>query len=465
MKRLLKKLLFICLNLGIICCILLSPIQVHAASFYYPPDKDGKLVIVLDPGHGGSNSGAMPEGFVEKEMNLKVAKAMAAELRKYEGVTVYLTREDNQVDVSIQERADFASSVQADFLFCLHFNMSESHSWYGAEAWISAFGDENRQGYGFSQVWVKEMETLGLFNRGIKTRLGEEKTDYYGIIRFCEEYGIPTALMEHCFMDHENDAGHFETDEALVALGKSDATAVAKFFGLKSTELGVDYSDNPYIGIAPVAGNYCIEDTTEPDFCMIEKGEADYANSSMGIKVTACDYDSPLLYYAYSVDGGENYTPYLPWPEADMIKGTYQDTFVLDIPVVPGTSPIVKFRTVNQYGYMLESETLQGLPVFPIDYEPPMADSETGAGQNTDGSDANSEDTEKNSLIPEIPDAEDSMKNPNEGKVDVDVSEESDYSNFLTICFIVAASVFFIILMLNLIFTLKKTQKRHSKKK
>ena len=89
--------------------------------FYYPNDKDGKLVIVIDPGHGGENLGADYNGFLEKEMNMIVANAMYDELSKYDGISVYMTHTSADTDMTIQKRADFAASVQADFLFCLHF--------------------------------------------------------------------------------------------------------------------------------------------------------------------------------------------------------------------------------------------------------------------------------------------------------------------------------------------------------
>lgn len=79
-----------------------------AEGFYYPPDTDGELVVVIDPGHGGSNLGADYNGFLEKEMNLTVAEAMAEELREYEGITVYLTHEDLDTDIRIKDRAAFA---------------------------------------------------------------------------------------------------------------------------------------------------------------------------------------------------------------------------------------------------------------------------------------------------------------------------------------------------------------------
>lgn len=100
------------------------------------PETDS-LVIVLDPGHGGDEEGGLYENFIEKDMNLILANAMKEELEKYEGVTVYLTRTGDQ-KLSLAERSAFAKSVNADFMFCLHFNLSREHTLFGAECWVSA---------------------------------------------------------------------------------------------------------------------------------------------------------------------------------------------------------------------------------------------------------------------------------------------------------------------------------------
>ena len=50
------------------------------------------IVIVIDPGHGGTNMGARHNGVIEKEATMQVAVAMKEELEKYDGVVVYLTR-------------------------------------------------------------------------------------------------------------------------------------------------------------------------------------------------------------------------------------------------------------------------------------------------------------------------------------------------------------------------------------
>ena len=87
------------------------------------------VIVIIDPGHGGENLGAQWNGRQEKDITLVVAKAMKQELQKYVGITVYMTREDD-ADLTLQERADFAEKKNADFLYSLHFNMSEYHTLY-----------------------------------------------------------------------------------------------------------------------------------------------------------------------------------------------------------------------------------------------------------------------------------------------------------------------------------------------
>ncbi|MDE6952061.1 MAG: N-acetylmuramoyl-L-alanine amidase, partial [Lachnospiraceae bacterium] len=112
--------------------------------------------IAIDPGHGGENLGAQYKGYTEKYMTMVVAKAMMEELQKYEGVEVFLTRTED-TELSLQQRADYAKEVEADFLFCLHFNMSEYHTLYGTEVWVSAFGNCYAEGKSFGELCLNEL--------------------------------------------------------------------------------------------------------------------------------------------------------------------------------------------------------------------------------------------------------------------------------------------------------------------
>lgn len=306
--------------------------------------------IVIDPGHGGENLGAEYGGYTEKYMTKVVADAMAEELKKYEDVEVYLTRTED-TELSLQQRADYAKKMDADFLFCLHFNMSEGHTLYGTEVWISAFGKCYAEGKSFGELCLNELCTLDLYNRGVKTRLNKDGIDYYGIIQHCEEYGIPAAIIEHCHVDNREDKGRYETTEAMKKLGVLDATAVAKYYGLYSPELGVDYRkfEKPKV---EVPSTVMKPDDTEPVnvslTCLRTKAETGEVN----ILLTGEDAESGLLYYDYSLNGGTTYSALQRW-EAD--GGELECT--LKVPVDQDIA--LKCRVYNGYDLDAETETVE----------------------------------------------------------------------------------------------------------
>ncbi|MDE5803953.1 MAG: N-acetylmuramoyl-L-alanine amidase [Lachnospiraceae bacterium] len=418
-----------------------------ADSFRYPLDTDGELVIVIDPGHGGKNLGADYNGFLEKEMNMTVANAMYEELTKYEGITVYMTHTSTDTDMSIQERADFAASVNADFLFCLHFNMSPDNKLFGSEVWVSAFGDENREGYRFGYVQMETMKDMGLFLRGVKTRFNERGSDYYGILRFCEEYNIPAALIEHCHIDHDTDVGFCDSEEDLIAFGVADATSVAKYFGLRSEILGVDYSSYDNMPAVNAGEVYVQADTTDPDICVIEEAYIDLDRQIIGVTVTAQDYDSPMLYYSYSIDGGITYTPYLAWPETDIMAGYSPDTFTFEIPVPDSVSPAIIVRGINQYDRYSASNLLSGFPVFvstPEEIFNPEDD------MLTEEASVSGQDVSENSPAAGFTRPE--PKAPRE--------TDTSFLDFLKLCLLAAGVLFVAMLITNLMIAKKRRQKR-----
>lgn len=305
------------------------------------------VVVVLDPGHGGKNLGAEYGEYTEKEMTMAVAKAMKEELEKYEGIEVYLTH-DKDKDMSLEERAEFAKDLNADFLFCLHFNMSEEHDKFGAEVWVSAFGDKYRKGYTFASVEMELLEQKGLYSRGIKTRLNDKGEDYYGILRHATAMDVPAALIEHCHLDQENDQDFYGSGDKLKQFGILDATAAAKYFGLRSKTLGVDYSSYKNVEI-PEPPMPVKPDTSEPDICILEVEEVDGQTGEVAMKVSAADYDSYILYYSYSYDGGGTFSDLQKWEprSADNL------TFVMKVP-----SGILPEAAVNVYnGYDLVTES------------------------------------------------------------------------------------------------------------
>ena len=273
------------------------------------------IQLVIDPGHGGDNHGAEYHDYMEKDITIQVGLAMAEELEKYDNIDVYLTRESDK-EIGLAKRCEFAKDNNADFYISLHFNASEAHTLYGMETWVSAFGECYAKGASFAKVWLNEMSDTTLHNRGVKTRLNEDGIDYYGVIKRCTEYNIPSCIIEHCYMDIEEEYVFYDTSEALVQLGKCDATAVAKYFGLQSAELGVDYS-NYAVDEVPVPSVVMAPDETEPTVSELIELSRDDSVPEMEILLRGEDQESGLLYYDYSLDGGNTYTKLLRWPKGE----------------------------------------------------------------------------------------------------------------------------------------------------
>lgn len=259
--------------------------------------------------------------------------------------------------MTIKDRVAYAKEKNADFLYCLHFNLSVNHNLYGAEVWVPSRGELYSKGFAFAEIEMQELTDMGLFSRGIKTRLNDRGTDYYGILRYAAEMDVPCALIEHCHLDHAKDAFAVTNgEESLKALGIRDAEAVAKYFGLKSVELGIDYSGYPVSQI-PVPADIARPDETEPEVNEIELTSMDQETGMATIRMTASDNDSYIQYYAVSTDGGNTYSELLEWPRPDQWDISAPEyTFTFQLPF----DTAVELRTMayNEYDKFTESNTI-----------------------------------------------------------------------------------------------------------
>lgn len=332
---------------------LLCFIFVTMCSYPVLPAKAAEnVVIVIDPGHGGENLGTDYLPIPEKVYTLMIANYMKQELETYDNVTVYMTRTDDR-DMSLEERAQFAQNVNANLVCSLHLNQSVSHILYGAEVWIPSKGVLYAQSYSFANEMMQEFTGLGLFNRGIKTKVNNRNTDYYGIIRGCSARNIPSAIIEHCHVDHVTDSKYYSSAEYLQTLGVADATAVAKYFGLKSSKTGKDYSNYAPTAI-PVPNGVVYQDTTAPELASISLKSINKADRTATLSLTATDSNGKLQSYRYSTNQGLTWTPLLPW------SGTSQS---MDINVsLPSATNQVVVEVFNQYDLSTASNVLSIAP-------------------------------------------------------------------------------------------------------
>ena len=93
-------------------------------------------LVVLDPGHGGSNAGA--KGAVpslhEKQLTLAIASQVAAKLRDH-GISVELTRTDDRT-LTLRQRVEHADRANADLFVSIHANASPTRTQRGYETYV-----------------------------------------------------------------------------------------------------------------------------------------------------------------------------------------------------------------------------------------------------------------------------------------------------------------------------------------
>nr|WP_295308802.1 N-acetylmuramoyl-L-alanine amidase [uncultured Blautia sp.] len=209
-----------------------------------------KNVVVLDPGHGGKDSGSyvVHKGHVYKEstINWKIACYTMEELQKYPDIEVYMTRTKNQYK-ALDSRVLTAKSYGADLLVSQHVNSTESPYVKGASVLISkgtyrSYLSEKEKLFG--KCVIKELTRLGLSKRysstgGMEYRMSTDgsryangaRRDYYAIVAKSVEENLPGVIIEHAFISNPSEANKYlRTNKQLKKLGQADARAIVSYF-------------------------------------------------------------------------------------------------------------------------------------------------------------------------------------------------------------------------------------------
>jgi N-acetylmuramoyl-L-alanine amidase len=98
------------------------------------PKVDGPLVVVIDPGHGGIDPGALRDGIVEADLMLQLGREVAEGLNRAGGIKAVLTR-DEDIFVPLAARMTIARAAGADLLISLHADALEKDLAQGASVY------------------------------------------------------------------------------------------------------------------------------------------------------------------------------------------------------------------------------------------------------------------------------------------------------------------------------------------
>ncbi len=185
-------------------------------------------------------------------------------------------------------------------------------------------------------------------------------------------------------------------------------------------------------------------DSTETDVCVIEVLGQDMETGKVTVQVTAMDYDSGMLYYAYSYDNGETFSPLQEWGDRK------QDTITFTMQVPPHIVPQIVVNGYNGYD-LYKTSNMISLPS--MDYQTEEEQAAELAAQEA----------LESAAMTETPDAYTEITYDT-------VSEETEQAEpvslryFLTVCAVCALLVLGLVFSLLLLLRSRKSRRRRRKR-
>ncbi|HWQ58798.1 MAG TPA: N-acetylmuramoyl-L-alanine amidase [Clostridia bacterium] len=191
-----------------------------------PGDDPPHLVVVIDAGHGGIDGGAVgiETGAVEKQLNLRYAFALKAELEA-RGMTVVLTRADDDSLASgkkadMAKRREIMNGSDADIVVSIHMNKFRDRTASGPMAF---YMKDSVEGKTLATFVIKAICTCLERN----ARLASASNFF--IVR---ESKVPAVLVECGFLSNATEEKLLQTDEHMQKIVKGIADGIEDYFGI-----------------------------------------------------------------------------------------------------------------------------------------------------------------------------------------------------------------------------------------
>lgn len=183
-------------------------------------------IITIDPGHGGSDSGAIgPNGYTEKEGAFAISQKVASILNQ-SGAKVVMTR-DSDVDVygpnasarnELQARVDVGNNANSNIFVSIHCNAFVNPAANGTQTF---YYGSSYQGQRLAQsIQEKMIEANGLRDRGIST------CNFYVV----KHSYMPAVLIETAFITNYDEEALLSDDEWQTTMAKAIAEGINEYF-------------------------------------------------------------------------------------------------------------------------------------------------------------------------------------------------------------------------------------------
>ena len=206
--------------------------------------------VFISAGHGGSDSGAIGNGFKEKDLNLSIALACRDYLVA-NGVEVKMSRTTDEDDGINQEAAE-SNAYGPDVTVSIHNNAGGGD---GVEAWYSIVGGLSKT---CAENILDEVVKIGQNSRGAKKKAGSNGKDYYGFIRMTK---APAVIVECAFIDNVTDIQIVADEDKRMAMGIAIAKGILRTLGVQEkTTHPATQAPTPIPAPAPAHSSKSIEE-------------------------------------------------------------------------------------------------------------------------------------------------------------------------------------------------------------
>jgi N-acetylmuramoyl-L-alanine amidase len=232
MKYYYAKIIEIILLLFFLCILNLFCTQIVKAEVT-PMEEELQKVILIDPGHGEFDSGAISRsGIMEKDINLSISLKLREELMK-KGYLILMTREtdkglsrsegslrDKKYD-DLNTRCKMKRESNCDMFISIHQNFFKDSSCKGAQVWYSKCEESKA----LAQIIMKNFKT-DLDEKNHR----EEKAarNDYKILR-CY-YNVPSVIVECGFLTNYSDEKKLKNEEYQQRIAESLAKSISEYF-------------------------------------------------------------------------------------------------------------------------------------------------------------------------------------------------------------------------------------------
>ncbi|MEL7597795.1 MAG: N-acetylmuramoyl-L-alanine amidase CwlD [Clostridiaceae bacterium] len=219
-----------------ILILIISSIFFSNFEFIVFAEENTQKIILLDPGHGGIDGGAVSKnGTVEKDINLSIGKKLKVNLEK-KGYKVIMTREDDiglysdkgrirdKKNEDLNNRCKMKKESNCDIFISIHLNMFEQSQYYGAQVWYAKEGESAELAHILQQNLIKDLNN----NNKRKEKCAKGA---YKILRCYTD--IPSVLVECGFLSNLEEEQKLKTDSYQEKIATSLANSIEEFVKYK----------------------------------------------------------------------------------------------------------------------------------------------------------------------------------------------------------------------------------------